>query len=191
VNVTIAMALEETPESATIYEFCRDATLRLLLRHTQLFMRLGLLLLILFILDILVIVVFFWGAVMGIGIIDRNEACNVNLSDPNVTFEGNNQWPPMINDEYVADYCNLNHYMFNLCIKGIMCLLTYINIMPLPWRIAIAVDAFGDTFTKRGRHEPPGLDLYDRPTDALWFHIPRGRRALIGACACSPVTTPG
>ena len=58
-----------------------------------------------------------------------------------------------------------------------MILLTYINVLPIPWRIAIMVDAWGDACRKEV--EPPGVDFYGRPTEAVWFHIPRYDRARI------------
>ena len=66
-----------------------------------------------------------------------------------------------------------------VCIKVIMFLLTYINVLPIAWRVAIGVDAWGDVCLAHGKLEPPGVDFYDRPTEAMWFHIPRHRRALI------------
>ena len=87
---------------------------------------------------------------------DPDAVCDVNMSA--VTPEGHTlytfaktaQYPPMrctqfaadgacLHDEYVARYCNLNQYTFNLCIKTIMAILTYINVLPIPWRTAILV----------------------------------------------------
>ena len=59
----------------------------------------------------------------------------------------------------------------------IVLILTYINFLPIPWRFAILVDAWGDACAKEV--EPPGLDFYGRPTEALWFHIDRHQRAVI------------
>ena len=123
----------------------------------------------------------------------------------------------------MASYCNLNHYVFNICIKArrepghgmtgwwdggmvgwwdggmvgwwdrlhqyaykylcvplvvscarshsggracvamvasssqvIMAILTYINLLPIPWRVAILVDALAK------EHHQPGLDFYGR-----------------------------
>ena len=58
-----------------------------------------------------------------------------------------------------------------LRVQVIIILLTYINVLPVPWRIAIGVDAWGDV-CRRGE-EPAGWDFYDRPTESIWFHIPR------------------
>ena len=77
---------------------------------------------------------------------------------------------------YVAQFCNLNQYVFNINIKIIVIILTYINFLPIPWRLAILVDACGDLIYP---DLMPGLDFYGRKTEALWFHIPRGDRARI------------
>ena len=77
---------------------------------------------------------------------------------------------------YVAQFCNLNQYVFNINIKIIVIILTYINFLPIPWRLAILVDAWGDLIYP---DLMPGLDFYGRKTEALWFHIPRGDRARI------------
>eukprot|EP00966_Prymnesium_polylepis_P038004 881537-Prymnesium_polylepis.1 len=69
-----------------------------------------------FVIDICVLIFAFWGAVFGIGIVGANPACDVS-NVTNVTFAGNAQYPPKVNDIYVAEYCNLNQQMFNVCIK--------------------------------------------------------------------------
>jgi serine/threonine protein kinase len=177
-------------QHASCYERARDASFVFLLRHNAVFTRLAVLVALVFVMAVLTIIVFFWGVMFGIGVIDPDAKCDVNTSDPSITYQGSSQYPPKrciaysasgecLEDVYVADFCNLNQYMFNLCIKAIMICLTYINFLPIPWRVAIGVDAWGDALTDRGRHEPPGLDFYGRETEALWFHIPRHRRALI------------
>ena len=62
VNASIQLALDLGPADANCYERTRDAVLRWFVAHTQLFMYLAVILVFLFVLDILVIVVFFWGA---------------------------------------------------------------------------------------------------------------------------------
>ena len=62
------------------------------------------------------------------GVFNAKAVCDVNASDPSVTFGGSPTFPPMrcveyhelggcARDEYVATFCNLNQYMFNLAIK--------------------------------------------------------------------------
>lgn len=190
-NASICYALAK-PDRSNCYELCRDACLRFFVRHQSFFMRLAVFLAVVFLVDILVIIVFFWGAIFGIGIFHPNAACVYNASDPTFVEDGNNQYPPtrLVHphtgephvdgvEAYTAEFCNLNHQVFNVCIKVILLILSYINLLPLPWRIAIFVDAWGDAWRKE--IEPPGLDFYDRPTEAIWFHIPRHRRAVI-AC---------
>ena len=250
VNASIQLALheDERTRKASCYERARDSVLRWFVRHTRLFMRIAVVLIIVFVIDILVIIVFFWGAVMGVGIMDPNvravtaaltrittwaranlfratksfsapgrlisapdplgspsstdpppcvaqSDCVVNMSEPHssgygprYTVDLTTQYPPIEctvytpdgnchSTRYVADYCNLNQYVFNICIKVIVILLTYINVLPIPWRVAIMVDAWGDAC--RTEVEPPGVDFYGRPTEAVWFHIPRYDRARI------------
>ena len=143
--------------------------------HQGFFMKLAILIVIIFVIDILVIIVFFWGAIFGIGVMGRNPVCDLNTSDPAivVTAEETVTYPPMTcrdfnadgsckRSDYVANVCNLNQWMFNNCIKVIMILLTYINVLPIPWRVAIGVDAWGDVFLSHGKHEPPGTDFHGR-----------------------------
>ena len=126
----------ETPADATCWERVRDTVLRFFIRYQKVFTWLACLMAIAFVIDICFIIFAFWGrwlhclpcstsahrvsapagAVFGIGIVGANPACNVT-GMANVTFEGNNQYPPTVNDEYVAEYCNLNQRMFNVCIK--------------------------------------------------------------------------
>jgi hypothetical protein len=96
-----------------------------------------------------------------------------------VTFEGNAQYPPKVNGEYVADFCNLNQQMFNVCIKVIVMVLTYINALPIAWRVAIMVDAWMEVFNMSSRPSGAGCDFYGRQTEAMWFHIPSRKRAVI------------
>ena len=57
-----------------------------------------------------------------------------------------------------------------------MAILTYVNLLPIPWRVAILIDACGDLIHP---DREVGLDFYGRPTEALWFHLPRYDRAKI------------
>jgi hypothetical protein len=80
VNASIALALEEAPRHAICYERTRDAVLRFFVRHTKPFVWFAVFLIAIFIIDILVIIVFFWGAVFGVGVIDPDVVCDVNMS---------------------------------------------------------------------------------------------------------------
>ena len=108
--------------------------LRFFVTPTPLFTWIAVVLVVIFVVDILVIVVVFWGAVFGVGVIDPDPVCDVNMSavtaDGNLiyTFAKTAQYPPIrctayssggdcLSADYVANTCNLNQYAFNLCIK--------------------------------------------------------------------------
>ena len=61
----------------------------------------------------------------------------------------------------------------NVCVQILTGLFTYFNILTLPWRLSILWHMVGK------RSDAPGRDFYGRPTDAIWFHIPRKPRAVI------------
>ena len=65
----------------------------------------------------------------------------------------------------------LTQFWFNLCIKAFVILFCYINFLPIPWRVSIAVHVFGTL-----RDCGTGLDFYGRPTKALWFWIATATR---------------
>ena len=71
-------------------------------------------------------------------------------------------------------YCTLNQWWFNCCIKVFVILFSYINFLPIPWRLAIAHHA---VCSRRGCRI--GRDFYGRPTQSLWFNLPVGRRRTI------------
>lgn len=128
VNASMQCALEYN-DNANCYEASRDAVLRFFVRYNTAFTYFGLFLMICFVINIFVLIVFFWGAVFGVGVFDPNAACDVNTSDPMVSYEGNVQYPPKVYtsascitagcpSEYVAQFCNLNQYVFNINIKA-------------------------------------------------------------------------
>ena len=82
VNASIQLALAPPPAShkATCYESGRDAVLRFFVRYTRFFTWLAVLLAVAFVLDILVLIVFFWGAVFGVGIMGMR--CRVHAFNP-------------------------------------------------------------------------------------------------------------
>ena len=61
----------------------------------------------------------------------------------------------------------------NLCVQVLTALFTYFNILTLPWRVSILYHLCGR------RSDAPGRDFYGRPTEAIWFSIPRRDRAAI------------
>ena len=77
-------------------------------------------------------------------------------------------------DAHIAGYCTANQFWFNVTIKAFVILFSYINFLPIPWRLAILHHVY---CSKRGCRV--GVDFYNRPTAALWFNIPVGRRKAI------------
>ena len=61
----------------------------------------------------------------------------------------------------------------NVCVQILTGLFTYFNVLTLPWRLSILNHMLGS------RSDAPGRDFYGRPTEAIWFHIPRKPRAVI------------
>lgn len=62
--------------------------------------------------------------------------------------------------------CSANQRIFNASRKAIVIMYSYINFVPIPWRLAILHHAF---CSRRPSH--PGVDFYGRPTTALWFRL--------------------
>ena len=60
-----------------------------------------------------------------------------------------------------------------LGVQVLTALFTYFNIIVLPWRLAIFKHVVDH------RSDAPGRDFYGRPTEAIWFHIPRRPRVWI------------
>jgi len=78
---------------------------------------------------------------------------------------------PKLDGKYITGFCNLNQYWFNVCIKVFVILFTYINFLPIPWRLS----CLWHVYCSR-RPSEAGVDFYGRPTDALWFNLPRTTR---------------
>jgi len=81
---------------------------------------------------------------------------------------------PMLDGEYVTTFCNLNQWWFNTCIKAFVVLFSYINFLPIPWRVS----CFHHVYCSRRPNEE-GVDFYGRPTDALWFNLSKATRRKI------------
>lgn len=82
--------------------------------------------------------------------------------------------PQTSDGTYVAEFCNNNQRWFNLCIKAFVILFSYINFLPIAWRLS----CLHHMFCSRRSCED-GRDFYGRPTEALWFHIPKRQRRKI------------
>jgi hypothetical protein len=63
---------------------------------------------------------------------------------------------------------------FNIAVKVMTGLFSYLNGISTPWRVSIAYHLFCSR-----RSCAPGRDFYGRPTEALWFLLPVRRRRLI------------
>ena len=73
-----------------------------------------------------------------------------------------------------VDYCNENQRMFNWSIKWLTGCFSYINFLPIPYRLAI----FHHVWLSH-RPREPGVDFYGRKTKTLWFQLPvRDRRVI-------------
>ena len=73
-----------------------------------------------------------------------------------------------------VDYCNESQRLFNLSIKWFTGCFSYINFLPIPWRLAI----FHHVWLSH-RSKETGLDFYGRRTETLWFQLPvRDRRVI-------------
>lgn len=57
-------------------------------------------------------------------------------------------------------------WWFNTCVKVFVGLFSYINFLPIPWRLSCLWHVY---CSRRPCH--PGVDFYGRPTNALWFHL--------------------
>ncbi len=58
----------------------------------------------------------------------------------------------------------------NQCLTG---LFTYQNSLAIPWRLSVAAHLCSST-----RSSEPGCDFYGRPTQAVFFHLPRRSRGI-------------
>ena len=65
-------------------------------------------------------------------------------------------------------------WWFNTCIKAFVVLFSYINFLPIPWRVS----CFHHVYCSR-RPSEEGVDFYGRPTDALWFNLSKATRRKI------------
>ena len=167
-----------TPEDATCLERGRDSTL-LLFAHPVIAK------------TFLVFAVLVSLAVIGMGLIMCWAMLGLFFDFPNgweeqkVVCTNSSGWPltdmsqmsvpkDPANGEYVTDFCNDNQWWFNTCMKVFVVLFSYVNFLPIPWRLAILHHVYCS-------HRPSeaGVDFYGRPSDSLWFNIPRKKRRKI------------
>ena len=73
------------------------------------------------------------------------------------------------------------HFWANICFHWTTGLGTYLNTVTLPWRLSIGLHLWGGGLCS-GRSSEAGQDFYGRPTEAIWFHIPRRPRGVVTSC---------
>lgn len=78
---------------------------------------------------------------------------------------------------YVARTCTPAQAWFNICIKFFAFFFAYINLLQLPWTLSI----FHNTHFYRPGTPEIGVDFYGRPSESLWFHLPRKKRSTIAS----------
>lgn len=101
-----------------------------------------------------------------------------------ITEEGTSMRPPRgywrnsTVEGWAATHCTDAQYFFTICVKGFTFIFSYINFLPIPWRLSIWNEAF---FGRPMMDDELklGCDFYGRPTEALWFHLPRPSRKRI------------
>jgi hypothetical protein len=73
------------------------------------------------------------------------------------------------------------HFWANICFHWTTGLGTYLNTVTLAWRVSIGLHLWAGGLCS-GRSSEPGEDFYGRPTEAIWFHIPRRPRGQVTFC---------
>ena len=112
----------------------------------------------------------FFGVDNGWG--DVDSACLACAAVLNITVD--RMHVPQCATVPTPHFCTINEEVFNFNVKGFVILFSYINGLPIPWRLSIAAHLF---CSSRPSHE--GVDFYGRPTEAIWFHIRRRTRQKI------------
>ena len=189
VPADLARALnQQAPSDATQLERGRDAVLAVFARPRV--NRAFLLLAMMTVVCIVVAAAVMGWAILGLFLRLHNgwstvdAACSACAAVANLTLASMPQFVPDVQKRCPSlslaqpAYCTYNQWVFNACIKAFTVLFSYINFLPIPWRLAIAHHAFCST---RTRQRTVGVDFYGRDTDALWFQIPRARRRWISA----------
>jgi len=172
--------LTAPPPDATCIERLRDHVLAFFAHPTisKIFLALALIVIVCVVAAGLVIVWAILGLFFGVpnGGSEWRPRCaelfalyNQTTTPQSIPTPPNSEWGWAQNSE-VTD-CSLNQLWFNRCIKGFTILFSYINFLPIPWRLSILHHV---TCSKRSCE--PGCDFYGRPTDALWFNIPTKTR---------------
>mmetsp|Transcript_16922 Transcript_16922/g.24826 ORF Transcript_16922/g.24826 Transcript_16922/m.24826 type:complete len:359 (-) Transcript_16922:177-1253(-) len=76
--------------------------------------------------------------------------------------------------------CEPRNFWVNMSIQILNVLFTYLVTISLPWRMTMICRLYGDSCGREPiRPLSVGLDLYGRPTELIWFHIPISRLKII------------
>ena len=190
VHSSIKEALAINKEGRSNYEYLRDEWLLLMLRVQPCLLVVCLAGMIgVVVAGLLLVVMLFpvqFGVDMGWMTELRHPYCNTSqFNETWILTDITSSYPPQVinidvnvlGKNYVAHYCTYAQTAFNNCIKYFTIYFTFINLLPLPWTIAIFVDA-RERFA-RGKYDTVGTDFYDRPTEAIWFFLPAGTRRKI------------
>jgi hypothetical protein len=154
INASYAVAAQMgTPDDANWLERLRDRTLLFFVRHARVFdafAGIAMLGLVGFgVLIVMAVLPLFF----GISIFDWSDVrtqCTVPYLESigNITQAGDAMKPPRIrlsghaHDQWAAAYCTTAQRLFTMCVKAFTGIFSYINFLPIPWRLSIFMEAF-------------------------------------------------
>ena len=195
----ISHDLNGSQQGATTFEIFRDTVLKTMAAWEPLFAATAILCGIGLVGFGLLIVILLFPVQLGVSMGGMTElidpACNVsqyNQTAPagtygHIEFRGSSQYPPRVrgvgtitefgNAYYVAMACTNAQIWFNVCIKFFAFYFGYINLLQLPWTVSIFMNAH---FPRKDAPQV-GVDFYGRPSESLWFHLPRSTRSLVAS----------
>ena len=177
IAIATQLAIQDAPNDATCFELLRDKTLRFFSHPTTSKVFFGFAVLVS--LAVVAMGLIMCWAMLGLffeipnGWDETMDVC-LNATGWNQTDMGQMSVPLDEDGEYASSFCNLNQWWFNTCMKVFVVLFSYVNFLPIPWRLSILHHVYCS-------HRPSeaGVDFYGRPSDALWFNIPKDRRRRI------------
>jgi len=168
-----------TPADANGLDRARDSALAFFVRFSALFNALAVFAVAAMVFFGVMIAVVMIGVLFGVdngAWAQLSPACT-NLT--NVTKPATSSVLPEVNGVAIdVGHCTTNQFWFASCIKAFNFIFSYINFLPIVWRLSILVNT---THGRPGKNDElvDGVDFYNRPTEALWFHLPRRKRKQI------------
>ena len=197
INASYAIAAAAgTPDDANWIERLRDDTLSFFVRQSPAFEFLASLAIIGIVAFGVLIVVALFPVVINLpkygtnnpyfSLNEKYQRCEEDYLNTigQVTTPGTSMMPPKVIlfnstvETWAAPHCTDAQKYFTMCIKAFTFIFSYINFLPIPWRLSIFVEAFfGRPMIDDELQE--GCDFYGRPTEALWFHLERRSRVWI------------